>query len=540
MDTQLARSNEYTSTPVLVVGAGPVGCVLALELARHQVPCVLIERSTTPSPHPKMDYVNGRTMELFRRLGLAAEIRSRGVPPQHPSNFVWLRGLSRPPVSVWRYPSPRDLEERIAAAPDGSQPGEAYQRLTGALLEEIVRDRARGNELIDLREGCALTGLRQDPDGVTAEIRDLATGVTSALRARWLVACDGAGSTVRGIIDIPLDLAAPPTSHCDVYFRSSDPALRRHGRAFLTVFASGLTLVSRDEDTTWTGTFPIPPGEPPPGDAISVLLDKFGTSFAIDEVINVAYWQGALAVADRYRQGSVFLAGDSAHHFYPTGGHGANTGVADAVDLGWKLAASVNGWAGPALLDSYEAERRPVALFNREMCANLLEVWRRFSTLAAAGAPDSHIAGFLEQETYQIDNVGIHFGYRYDGSPVICAEDGDPPQWKWREIVPGTWPGGRPPSVRLSDGNVIFDHFGEGFTLVDFTVTGEGEPVVKEAAGRGIPMKHLRIADEAAHAVWESSLVLVRPDQHVAWRGETAPARIGPVLDRVRGELGRD
>jgi hypothetical protein len=257
--------------------------------------------------------------------------------------------------------------------------------------------------------------------------------------------------------------------------------------------------------------------------------------FAVDEVHSVAQWEGSLAVAAAYRKGPNFLVGDAAHQFYPAGGHGANTGIADAVDLGWKLAATVGGWGGPGLPDSYEPERRPVALFNRELCASLLEVRRRFGRMVDAGLPADLIAGVLEQDVHHIDNLGVHFGYRYVDSPVICSDPDPPPTFHWRRITPTTWPGARAPAVRLADNSQLFDRLGPGFTLVDLSGEGVGEPMVKEAKRRGIPMTHLALDDGAARSCWERDLVLVRPDEHVAWRGDDVPGDWEAVLDRVTG-----
>jgi FAD binding domain len=267
---------------------------------------------------------------------------------------------------------------------------------------------------------------------------------------------------------------------------------------------------------------------------VAEVRGRLGIDVAIDEILNIAYWQGRLAVADRYRSGRVFLAGDAAHQFFPTGGHGANTGLADAVDLGWKLAATLAGWGGPRLLDSYEAERRPVALFNREMCANLLDVWRRFPALAAGGASDEQLAGFLDQEAYQIDNIGIHCGYRYSASPVVWPEHGRPPRWRWRTIVPSTWPGARVPASRLGDGTPVYDLLGAGFTVVDFSPDKDGSGLVEQARSRGVPVSHVVLSDPPARRAWERNLVLVRPDQHVAWRGDE-PGDWRAVLDLVTG-----
>lgn len=523
----------YT-TPVLIVGAGPVGAVLALELARHNVSSMVVERAHAASTHPKMDYLSGRSMELLRRLGLAQPVRERGIPGEYTTDFLWTAGFDQPPVLVWQGPSVDQIRQRYATVNDGSAPVEPYQRLQGSILEDLLRSAVRRHPLVDLREGWTCVDLRLESDGVVATVADGRTGARHTVGAGYLAACDGAGSTVRRCLEIPLDETGPRTPFFTVYFQSADPVLRKHGRAFLTIAARGLTLVSRDEGDTWTGSVPIPLDEPL-ADPVALMQDRLGVPFTVDRVLSVAQWEGALAVASAYRKGRAYLVGDAAHQFYPFGGHGANTGIGDAVDLGWKLAATVHGWGGPALLASYEAERRPVALLNRELCGGLLDVRGRFGRLCAAGIPREHIAGILAQEMHQIDNIGVYFGQRYAGSPVVWSEDGTPPEWDWHRIIPTTWPGGRPPAVRLADGTELFDHFGTGFTLVDTSRDGTGDSLVADARARGIPMAHLPVRDAAVRACWERDLVLVRPDQHVAWRDDTVPVDWDAVLDRVTG-----
>jgi 2-polyprenyl-6-methoxyphenol hydroxylase-like FAD-dependent oxidoreductase len=523
------------ATPVLIVGAGPVGAVLALELAHHKVPSMLVERSVRPSLHPKMDYVNGRTMELLRRLGLADLVRDRGIHPDHSMDFLWTRGHDESPVMVWHRPSVNQVRQRYAAVNDGTAPAEPYQRVQGSQLEALLRDAARRHPLVDLREGWTFSDLRQDDNGVTAIVIGPNGAGRQTVRARFLAGCDGSRSTVRRCLDIPVDTLGTPTQHLSVYFTSGDPALRRHGRAFVTIGPVGLTLVSRDEKSAWTASIPIPADLPLTANPISAVRERLGVDFTVDNVISVAQWEGSLSVATRYRAGFTFLVGDAAHQFYPTGGFGANAGVADAVDLGWKLAAVVNGWGGPHLLASYEMERRPAALFCRELCAGLLEVWRRFHRLTAAGASREQLAGVLEQEFHHVDNLGVQFGTRYTHSPVVWPERGDPPTWYWDRINPTTWPGCRVPAVRLTNGDQLLDLVGDGLSLVDLSGRGLGETLVKEARQRGIPMNHLPLAEASVRACWERDLVLVRPDQHVAWRDDEPPPNWDDVLDRVTG-----
>ncbi len=535
MDKQGRPTPTVARTPVLIVGAGPVGTVLALELAHHDIPSIVVERAVTPSRHPKMDYVNGRSMELLRRLGLAEEIRTRGIAAEHPADFIWTRGFDEPPIAVWHHPSVSDAAERFASVNDGSLPVEPYQRVQGSMLEELLRDKAREHPLVDLRQGVTFTDLHQGPAGVTASVIESATRTRHTINARYLAACDGSRSTVRQFLEVPITVSGGSTQHVSVYFRSSDPALRRHGRAFVIISSRGLTLVSRDEADMWTGSILLTDDEPFTADPVALMNERLGVEFTVDEVLNIAQWEGSLAVAAGYRRGAVFLLGDCAHQFYPTGGHGANTGIADAVDLGWKLAACLNGWGGSRLLASYESERRPVALFNAEMCANLLEVWRRFARLVAGGASREHVAGFLAEEVYQLDNVGAHFGYRYTDSPVVWRDGSPAPPWHWRRITPTTWPGSRPPAIRLADGSRLFDHLGTDFTLVDLSGADAGKDLVGQADLRGIPVKHLAVDDDTVRKSWERDLVLVRPDQHVAWRGHTPPENWDAVLDHVRG-----
>lgn len=508
--------SKQVQTPVVVVGAGPVGSVLALELARHGVGCVLVERSSTASRHPKMDYVSGRSMELLRRLGLAEAVRDRAIGPEHRANFLWLRGYDEPPIAAWEHPAVGELAERYARTADGSAPVEPYRRVQGSVLEDLLRARARAHPLVELWQGWSFTGSQRTPDG---GVRVSVGRGTQRRRvaARFLVGCDGANSAVRREAGIGVEALGPATHHCSVYFRSADPALRRHGRAFVTVAAGGVTLVSRDEADTWTASLVLP-DDAPPADPAALIRERLRLEFTIDEVLSVAYWRGSLGVAAAYRDGSVFLAGDSAHHFYPTGGYGANTGLADAVDLGWKLAATVRGWGGPALLDSYPAERRPVAAFNAEMCANLMEVWRRFARLAAAGASREQLAGFLDQDRYQSDNLGVHFGYRYADSPVVWPATGPPPAWHWAAVPATPWPGQRLPSVRV-DGRPLFDLLGTGFTVVDLSGRDAGEPLTRQARARGVPVTRLPLDEPGLRARWGCDVLLVRPDQHVAWCG---------------------
>jgi 2-polyprenyl-6-methoxyphenol hydroxylase-like FAD-dependent oxidoreductase len=407
--------------------------------------------------------------------------------------------------------------------------------MRGAHLKELLREAVRAHPLIDLRRGWTLSDLRTEPHGATATVVEAASAVRHPIRATFVAGCDGARSAVRICLGVPLEELGVPTHFCSVDFTTDSTVLRGHGSALVTAADHGLTLVRGDGADRWTASLPIPPDQQLTADPIALVKERLGVDFAVAEILGVAYWRSSLAVAARYRKGPTFLVGAAAHQFYPGTGYGVNTTIADAVDLGWKLAAAVHGWGGSAMLDSYEAERRPVALFNQEMCARLMDVWRRFGRLSALGVAREQLAGVLEQDIPQVDNLGVQFGYRHAGSPIIWHEPGTGPRWRWREISASTWPGGRAPSVLLASGAQLFDQLSDGYTLVDLSGRGAGGPMVEAARLKGLPLTYLPVDDPSVRACWERDLVLVRPDHFVAWRGDSAPGDWGAVLDRVTG-----
>ncbi|GAA2337249.1 FAD-dependent monooxygenase [Dactylosporangium salmoneum] len=498
---------------VLVVGAGPAGAVLALELAHHNVPCLVVERAVAPPRHPGVDRVTGPGMDLLRRLGLADLVRKYGAGPDGgPGDVEWRTRLDDAPVLV--------------AA--GIPAGEPDHRIGAAELTRRLRDELRGHPLIELREGWTFTGLRMEPGGAMANVLDVRSGVRHAVATRHLVGCDGAQSTVRRCLEVPMDQLGHPVQHCSVFFRSTDPRLPAADRPRTTVVVGGLTCVSRGDGDSWVAHLPLGADEPVTTDPVAMLRDRLGAALEVPEILGVVQWDDALAVATVYRRGPVFLAGEAAHRFHPAG-ELLDTSLADAVDLGWKLAAEINGWGGPGLLASYEAERRPRALLDRELLARAQETRRRFGRLTAAGAAPELLAGVLRQEAHRPDAGGLPA--RHATSAVV-----------WHDgMLAGTTPdaavraGGLAPDVRLGGGDPLADRFGPELTLVDLTRDATGARLAAAATGRGIPVRHLPVADPAVRAGWDRPLVLVRPDRHVAWCADAAPRDWDAVLDLVSG-----
>ncbi|MGI5238095.1 FAD-dependent monooxygenase [Dactylosporangium sp. CA-139066] len=495
-----------TPTQVLVVGAGPTGALLALELAHHGVACLVVERAVAPPRHPGVDRLTGQAMDLLRRLGLADLVRRHGAA-DGPDGVEWRTRLDEEPVLVSGRPAGGGPEYRIAAA-----------ELTRRLREEL-----RHHPLVELREGWTFTGLRIEPGGAVANLLEVGTGARHVVAARHVVGCDGAQSTVRRCLEIPMEGLGRPDQHCSVFFRSADPRLPRR----TTLVVGGPTCLAPGDGDSWVAHLPLAADEPVTIDPVAMLRSRLGGGLDVPEVLAVAQWDDGLAVAAVYRRGPVFLAGEAAHRFQPAGV--ADTSLADAVDLGWKLGAAINGWGGPGLLDSYESERRPRALLDRELLARSLETRRRFGRLSAAGAAPELLAGLLRQEAHRPDAGALPA--RHATSAVVWHDGA-----AGRAVPAAVRPGGRAPDVRLDGGDPLADRFGPELTLVDLTGDAAGAPLAAAAAVRGIPVRHLPVADAAVRAGWDRPLALVRPDRHVAWCADAAPGDWDAVLDLVRGK----
>ncbi len=571
-DAQLATVEQ---TPVLVAGGGPVGLTLALELQHHGIDAIVVERNPETTRHPKMDITNGRSMELYHRLGVADELRAVAVAEDHPFDVSWVTRLAGWELARFAYPTVEQRRAQIRDRNDGTQPLEPAMRVSQVVLEPalkgLLEDRAQH---IDVRFGWALDSFTQDNDGVDAVIRSTATGQTRRIRARFLAGCDGAGSVVRNGLGIGLDEIDPRRltvgrlgigtvapalirAYLDdretpadgrvylIHFTSPERELfERFGTAWHTQGPQGWTLIAQNDRDTWTMHTPLGIGVDAAAiDPKQFLFDRLGTKFDC-EVLVANTWRPRLAVADHYGRGRVWLAGDATHQFIPTGGYGMNTGVGDAVGLGWALAAILQGWGTEGLLAAYEAERRPVALRNRDAAGRNFLVRMAIKTayrkaIHSEGWAAERSRRRLGREILDLGNLeneadGIEFGYRYDTSPAICRESGSAPIQTMDAYTPSSWPGARPPSLFLADGRAIFDLFGTGFTLLRFADI-DAVPLVAAAADRNVPLEVVDVRDDHARQLYQRDLVLIRPDQHVAWRGNTAPSDPGAVVDRIRG-----
>src|SRR3984893_15107032 len=489
--------------PVLIAGGGPVGMTLAYDLALRGITCMLVECNATTTRHPKMDITNARSMELFRRIGLADALRSVAVPEANNFDVSWITSLSGHELHRFRYPSVIEWRRMIRDRNNGSMPGEPPMRVSQVEIEPFLQ-RAIKDERIDARWAVALEDLSQNEEVVTATVCT-ADGNAEQVRCRYLVGCDGGTSRVRNCLGIRLDGQSRVMQRFMTHFRSTAcHLLQRWGIAWHYQSAAGSLIAQNDRDI-WTLQTRWPQDVAPETVNPHVLLREFAGCDFDYEILVANAWTPHLLVAERYGAGPVFLAGDAAHQYIPTGGYGMNTGIGDAVDLGWKLAAAVEGFAGPRLLASYESERRPVGYRNRLASehhtglrlkiAELYQTERDLDALARGIAA----LGNAENESW-----GIEFGYRYDG--VL----GDPVVYE-----PTTAPGARLPSTFLRDGSALYDRLGPWFTLLRFG-DADPSPLIDTAP---VPLETVIVDEPSIAPIYEAQLVLVRPDTHVAWRG---------------------
>ena len=528
-------------TDVLVIGAGPVGLTLSLDLARRGVRATLVERNAAPLKLPKMERSNPRTMEIFRRLGLVDEIRAAAFPADAPMDIAIVKSLAEPELVRQVYPSVDDTRAQIAKCTDGSLPREPYQLVSQYTLEPILLAHAKRAETLTVLQSTELVSLEQDEHGVTAILRD-ASG-ERPVRARYLVGSDGGGGSVRKQIGVRMQGKAGLGTIYNIFFRCDDlleksvPGLCRHYCFAWSPGSAGAagTMVIQDDCRHFAIHTTAPDGFDP------VEIMRTATGLDIDpQILHVGPWTQHMLVAAQHKVGRVFLAGDSNHLYIPAGGLGMNTGIVDATNLAWKLAAAIEGWGGPDLLDSYDTERRMAGQRNLKAVQVALDgvlEWRAAFTPEVLTDPTvradfAAMADPLNRGVYEMH--GADLGYRYASAVIDDAEGAAPPS-PIRAYNPTTWPGAHLPHVWLEPGVALYDRLRtDRFTLL---MMAEGDPTALAYAFRQIdaPFETLRIDDPGIRAVLERDSVLVRPDLHVVWRGDTMPVDPERLARRVTG-----
>jgi len=534
-------------TPVLIVGGGPVGLTLALDLGWRGVECVLVDALERDGyrNHPRANLINSRTMEFCRRWGVASRVKEVGTPPGYPHTAMYLTSMRGHLIARIERPE-HGGDKAIAYTP------EPPQRCNQIWFDPVLRERAEGFASVALHYRWRFDSFVQDEKGVTSTVTDLEKGETHTIRSAWLAACCGGRSPIRRQLGIDASEGEVLGAPLSVYFRAKnlwDYHDKGKGVLHFIVGPTGVwaTLNSLNGGDLWRVTLhggAKEHGAPESLDHKGILARVVGCEFPY-ELIAISPWVRKKLVTAAYRHGRVFLAGDCAHQNTPTGGYGMNTGVGDAVDLGWKLAAAVQGWAGPALLPSYDAERRPVAVRNVE------EATRNFQLRSFAAIPElmessprgEFARGRLGDEivrntSRELLSDGIVMGYRYHGSPVVCRDSSEPPLLRVTEYVQSTFPGARAPHAWLADGRSTLDCFGKSFVLLRLGRDAPATVQFEQASTRrAVPLETFTLEEPGVRAAYERKLVLVRPDGHVAWRGDAVPADADSVVAKVAGTL---
>jgi 2-polyprenyl-6-methoxyphenol hydroxylase-like FAD-dependent oxidoreductase len=534
------------TTQVLIVGAGPVGLTLAFDLGRRGIRCVLVEQKEAPQFLPKMERCNARTMEIFRRLGLADKIRAAGLRADIPMDVFIILAMNQAPLLRQHYPSVDEARATIKAHNDGTQPLEPYQLISQYTLEPLLKQEVEALPSVTLRYAHEFLSFDQDASGVSMRVKTPG-GETETLRADYLVGCDGGASAVRKQLGIKLRGEGnllelrQALYRCDELFDKlpigDGPGRGRH---YHVADDRATFLIMQDSTRHWT---------------LHAVVDRdedMKTMFERTVAVPVRYemlacnpWRQNLLLADSYGSGRVFLAGDAVHLVIPTGGLGMNTGVGDAIDLSWKLAATLQGWGGSNLLRSYQIERRQVGERNvgASRYASLgRRKWRaqyrsdiRDATPAGQATRDNLVRVAQTEQRKGNEMIGAELGYRYVDSPIICDIPGGP-EHRFGEYHPTTWPGARLPHVWLGDGTPIQDRISGGYTILRLGGTQTDTTGLERAiASHDAPVAVLDIPDHAARDVYQHDIILLRPDMHVVWRGNRLPDDVREIAATATG-----
>lgn len=525
-------------TDVLIVGAGPAGLAAAIELGTRGVRVLLVERNTRVGVAPRAKNTNVRTRTHLRRWGIAdrlAQDAPFGV--DYPNNMIFVTRLTG--YELARFPNAFNASpERDERYPEHAQWVPQYQ------LEKVMLEKVDTLPSVTVRFGTQLVTATQDDRHVGATLTG-ESGEEIAIVAQYMIGADGARSEVREMIGAKLEGRHGLSHHYNIIFRAPGLA-EAHGfgpaAAYWQVGRDGFSVVGpMDRGDLW---FFSPAGAKPgialpPEEAAALIRARTGVDLPY-EILSADTWTAHEMLADKYAVGRIMLAGDACHLHPPAGGYGMNMGVGDGVDLGWKIAATLQGWGGPKLLESYETERRPVHR------AVIDEAMANYAIYVAPTPPEIEDdtpqgealrakvgAGVQASKGREFHTLGTVLGLCYAGSPLIEAEDGPVPEHDNQVYTPSARAGCLAPHAWLPDGRSLYDLFGQGFALVvaESADKGEIDKALADAETLGAPLSVVRPDGVDVEALYEARLALVRPDQHVAWRGN----RWSGPLERATG-----
>ncbi|MBV9066483.1 MAG: FAD-dependent monooxygenase [Methylobacteriaceae bacterium] len=534
--------NETIQTDVLVVGAGPVGLSLAIELGLRGIAVTVVEQRLREGPQPRAKTTNARSMQHMRRWGIAEALRAAApLPYDYPTDIVFTTALFGKTLAVIE----NAFEGAKRCDPRFPEPAQWVPQYT---VEKVLHGRIASLPSVRLLSGTALEDFTQSASGVTATIHDLESDSRRSIRADYLVGADGARSRVRAVMGANMQGDHAFGHNYNLIVRIPElakvaPAQRAIMYWVVNPQAPGV-LSPLDGNEIWAFGVLLPPGVKEIAD--DEIKRRIGAAIGRPmamEIVERDLWAAHRLIADRYRDRRVLLAGDACHLHPPYGGYGMNLGIADGVDLGWKLSAVLQGWGGDTLLESYEQERR--AVHQR----TITEAVTNYSTLPAhllkenldADSPAGERAraevskAIVAAKTREFKTLGVVLGSRYENSPIIVDDGSAPPVEHHANFQPSAHPGCLAPHAWLDDGTSLYDHFGLGYSLLLLADAGAraADAIESAAHGAAMPLKRIDLRGKGLETLYEAPLALIRPDQYVAWRGSRADAVA--LIDTIRG-----
>lgn len=547
LELQAARGGVL-EVDVLIAGAGPCGLMLANELGLRNVACLVVDPKPGTAFNPQANATQARTMEHFRRIGISQAVRALGLPPDHPTDIAYFTRFATHELARLRLPTAAQATQHIKHMAGSWSAAELPHRVSQKFVEAVLREHAEQRTGRRIEFGWQLQSFEDRPDGVRAQVAPSTTqGSAITVHARYLVGADGARSAVRSALGIQLGGATGLQRQFmggkmfAIYLRAPSFYQRfPHDIAWMYVSVNHerrVFMASVDGRGEFAFHAAVHPHETPENwtheDARRIVAEASGMADLDMDILSTGIWiAGHALVAERYQQGRVFIAGDAAHLFTPTGGLGYNTAVGDAVNLGWKLAAVVKGQAHASLLDSYEQERRPIGLRNtayaREFAdsVGLLEATPELEADGAVGDQRRALAGTaLNAHVRREFNIpGVTFGERCDGSPLVFSEPASVPPDQANEYIPTTAPGGRLPHRWLAGERSLYDLLGFEWTvLAPEHLNGAAQAFASAGTATGLSVQVLTLPADAVAGLLDDGMLVVRPDQVIAWRGITAP-----------------
>jgi len=540
----MTRIQEKTHVPVLIVGAGPVGMALAIELGERGIACLIIDETDGTIGFPTANRISCRSMEHLRRWGIADEVRYHGFPSDYPITTLYTTGFDGHELVRFEHPASGAPNARWPTSP------ESVVWSPKPFFDPILRKKVASLPSVRLRFGCQLETFQQSDDQVTVQLTDISSGDREQVTADYLIGCDGGKSRIRQQAGIELQGRFAQDQQLAIYFRAPLLEHSPFGRAVQTWILKpdvrALVVAVNGRDLWRSGPIGLRREEIDQLTPTEWLRKILGEEIPF-EVIATSYWGGHFAVVDRLRNGRVFLAGDAAHLTWPAGGFGMNTGIGDAVDLGWKLAATLQGWGGPELLDSYDLERRTVEIRNVSGASDLraADAYFRLSTEINAQTPEGerlrqYLGAAIKESPrgrqFATELPGLDLGYTYEDSPLIFSDGTSPLSQDPNVYTPSAKPGARAPHIWLADGRSTLDLFSQGLTLLRLGKQSPDSHALQNVAQqRHIPLQVIDLEQTGILDLYECQLVLVRPDGHVAWRANELSVAPHVLLDRVCG-----